>query len=110
MVGTDRCARKRPEPMIDMPDTAPNRALADAVNERIAVDGKIQKAKAAAFWMGGIGLLAAGLAACALFASLGYARIRDVSTTAETLAQQIRAALVDGELKVVVDPRSKVGV
>ncbi len=88
--------------------TKENRALAGAVNARVAADAALIKAKAWLIRCGALGVLALATGGGVGLAFLGVARSRDASGAAERLAATLTQALERSQLHARLDPGSTV--
>jgi hypothetical protein len=88
--------------------TKSNKALAGAVNARVAADASIVAAKAWAIRLGAIGMAGLLIGAGVGLAFLGVAQSRDASGAAERLADTLTKAIERSTLHAELDPASTV--
>lgn len=88
--------------------TKANKALAGAVNARVAADASILAAKAWAIRLGAVGLMALLIGAGVGLAFLGVAKSRDASGAADRLADTLTRAIERAKLHAELDPQSTV--
>lgn len=88
--------------------TRANKALAGAVNRRVAADAAMVAAKAWLIRCGAVGLLALLVGAGVGLAFLGVARSRDASGAADRLAATLTRALETAKLHAALDPNASV--
>jgi len=88
--------------------TKANKALAGAVNARVAADAAMISAKAWLIRCGAVGLMALLIGAGVGLAFLGVARSRDASGAADRLAATLTRALEQARLHADLDPNSTV--
>ncbi len=99
---------------MEIPATAENRVLANAVNARIKSEARIQNAQAAFWRLAGAGLfcLTVGCAIGAIF--WGWAQTRgpaaDAATVASAVAEALQGLTLKTEGTVKLDPDSRVAV
>lgn len=78
---------------MDIPNTAANQMLASTVNGRLRAEARWQRAKAAAWYMRGFGVMALLIGAGTGLAFYGYAYVHDPRTSVEKMAAAISQAL-----------------
>ena len=88
--------------------TRANKALAGAVNRRVAADAALVSAKAWLIRCGAVGLMALLIGAGVGLAFLGVARSRDASGAADRLAATLTRALETAKLHAALDPGASV--
>ena len=97
---------------MEIPATAENRVLANAVNARLRSDARILNARAAFWRLSGVALVCAGIGAGAGALAWAWAYARQPAIQADLVAEAVAAAMSRVTLKaegtVKLDPESRI--